>query len=138
MNIFIKFILKIILKQPKIIWRYHYVQACKQVTIADAINTTPDDSGRWQIRGFIKVNTAVLPEYKWAGKYVSIPIAWIMQKDCKNQSDLLCRFKCEFTSIYDANLGYGRTYFYGSTPNEVMIKIQEAFNKTYNCFLNSK
>jgi hypothetical protein len=123
---------------PIIIWRYHYLQACKEVTVNDKIDLTPDEVGRWQIRGFLRVKTKAMPEYKWAGKSVLVPFAWINQKGCTGASvpSTVDKFCCHFPYIYDANLGYGSCNIFGNTPNEVMAKVQKEFEKTHRCFLN--
>jgi hypothetical protein len=123
-------------KLPTIIWRYHYLQACKEVTINDEIDLTPDNNGRWQIRGFINVNTKAMPEYKWAGKKIHVPVAYINQKGCAGASvpSLVNNFCCNFTYIYDANTGYSDFNIFGDTPNEVMEKVQKAFEKTFIIF----
>jgi len=123
---------------PVIIWRYHYLQACKEVTINDEIDLTPDNIGRWQIRGYLRVKTKVMPEYKNFGKSILVPFAYINQKGCASASvpSTVDKFCCNFPYIYDANLGYGNCNIFGNTPNEVMIKVQQAFEKTHRCFLN--
>lgn len=123
---------------PKIIWRYHYLQECREVTINEEIDTTPDKQGRWQIRGFIRIRTTALPAYKWIGKSVEVPVACINQKGCGGAvvPSVVNDFCCKFPYIYDANLGYGEAFLYGDTPNEVMVKVQEEFEKTHRCFLN--
>ena len=45
-------------------------------------------------------------------------------------------FACKMPHINDANIGFGEGYIYGSTPNIVMERVQECFERTYNCFIN--
>lgn len=123
---------------PIIIWHYHYLQSCKEVAINDKIDLTPDKFGRWQIRGFLRVKTKVIPGYKLAGKSILVPFAWIDQKGCAGASvpSTVDKFCCNFPYICDSNLGYGSHNIFGNTPNEIMTKVQKEFEKTYQCFLN--
>lgn len=126
------------MKTPVIIWHYHYLQSCKEVAVTDTIDLTPDTMNRWQIRGYLRVKTKALPEYKTFGKSIAVPVAWINQKGCRGASvpSLIDNFACKFPYIYDANSGYGESFLFGATPNELMIKVQAAFEKTHRCFLN--
>ncbi len=125
---------------PAIQWRYHYLQNCKEVTVIDEIDLTPDHMNRWQIRGYFMVDTKAMPEYKVFGEQVSVPCCWITQKGCLNSPvpSVDDNFACKFSHVYDINIGFGESYFYGKTPNELMMKIQEAFAKTYKIFMNLK
>lgn len=123
---------------PKIIWKYRYLEECREVTSEDIINITPDEHNRWMIIGYATMKTKALPEYKTFGKKIHIPIVTIQQKGCSGAvvPSIVDNFCSHFPNIKDANIGFSDSYFYGKTPNEVMIVVQEAFERTYNCFLN--
>lgn len=123
---------------PKLSWKYRYLEECREVSQEDIINTTPDEHNRWMIIGYISMKTKAMPEYKTFGKKINIPIVVIQQKGCAGSvvPSTIDNFCAHFSNIKDANIGLSESYFYGKTPNEVMVKVQEAFERTYNCFIN--
>jgi hypothetical protein len=123
---------------PKIIWRYHYLEKCNIVTPDDIINIKPDEHNRWVIKGYVKMKTKAMPDYEMFGKKILIPMVVIQQKGCAGSTvpSIVDNFCAHFPYIRDANIGFNESYIYGKTPNEVMIKVQESFECTYNCFLN--
>jgi hypothetical protein len=123
---------------PKLIWRYRYLEKCNMVTPDDIINLTPDDHNRWMIIGYVMVKTKAIPDYKNFGKQIPISMVSIHQKGCAGGTvpSLIDDFCAHFPNIKDANIGFSDSYFYGKSPNEVMLKVQEAFELTYKCFLN--
>jgi hypothetical protein len=128
-------------KNPKIFWRYQYIEGCKDVTKDDVIITKPDTYNRWLLTAYIKIHKTAMPEYNWVpGKFVIVDIAHIHQKSCINSyvPSTINNFCCEFPSIKDANLGYGNRNFFGDTPNEVMKQVEEVFEKTIFLFQNCK
>jgi hypothetical protein len=122
---------------PKLIWKYRYINGGNIVTPYEFINRIPDKHNRWMIVGYATMKTKAMPYYKIFGKAIHIPMVTIQQKGCiVTISSSIDNFCGHFSNIKDANIGYSDSYFYGETPNEVMLKIQEAFEQTYKCFLN--
>ena len=112
---------------PIIRWNYQYIESGREIIFSEeAINIIPDEHDRWAIQGSLVVKTSAMPEYKWAGETVSVPICWIGyirdnetggKMEIKVTGD---KFRCAFPNIRDANIGYGESYLYGKTPREVM------------------
>ena len=121
------------MKTPTIFWRYQYVNDCDNVLPTDNINVTPDYINRWQIIGYIKVKVGDFDIEQLS------PIAYIKKKGCQGSEvpSLIHDYCCSFPSFYDLNSGFGVVNYFGLTPNEVMLKVELAFNKTFKIWDNS-
>ena len=129
--------------QPIIHWRYRCIEGGREVGVDEEINLSPDHLSRWQIEGCVNVQASALPlDYRPLGDHVMVPIAWVNQRGCKlgdvPSIDPDDRFASRFACFSNGlALGFGETYLYGRTPNEVMRKIQAALEKNVFVFANA-
>lgn len=107
-----------------------------EVTIDSDIDLTPDKFGRWQIRGFIKVSTKAMPEFKQFGKSMLMPVAYIDKRGSEGFNNLCStfwKFGAKVICAEDTHFGFTTEYVYGETPNDVMRKVERRFKKVFDC-----
>jgi len=113
-------------------WRYRYVPEGQ---------LEPDEFNRWAINCYVSVKTKnALPEYHWAGKFMHVRVATIVQKGTMNGvvPSIVDKF-CACIPCFDSPGGDGlssQRYFYSNEIDDLKRQVEEQFEKTRLIFSN--